>query len=358
MPTTRNRLVALVVAGPLLAACGGGGSPSAGGADAPPWGLDSVAIPGDKASIIAAFEALPAEVAGLQRTRVEPLQVSYGPGDELFVRAFRADGLDPSVRTAARFLDGLAHPPGELQIEETALDPEGELVYVVATGTEDSAPAYLAAWGAPDSVWVFAVNADSPRWRAALAEAFVEAVNASAPRPATPSPSLPPGWTLCTNDSLGYAIGYPMGWYTTDRVTRLEGKEPVVDPVPELACSFFDPNPVTIPVPGEFPATALEVHLVEEPIEEVLEAYADTRFYRILFREDTAVAGLPAVRLELELVDGLYTGDRYECVIDLGDQGTFQVLTTRVAGFTGHRRTYFEANKAIVDQAVETLLFL
>lgn len=71
VPTMRNRLVALVIAAPLLAACGGGGSPSAGGADAPPWGLDSVAIPVDKASIIAAFEALPAEVAGLQRTRVD-----------------------------------------------------------------------------------------------------------------------------------------------------------------------------------------------------------------------------------------------------------------------------------------------
>ena len=172
----RSRLMALAVTASFLATCDGDGSRSAEGA--PPWGLDSVVMPVAKASIVAIFEAFPVEVAGLRRTRVEPLQVSYGADQRVFVRAQRADDLDPSVRTAASFLDLLARS-GEVQIEEEALDPEGELVYVVATGNGDGATVYLAAWGAPDSRWVFAVTADSPRRRETLAEAFVNAVAAS-----------------------------------------------------------------------------------------------------------------------------------------------------------------------------------
>jgi hypothetical protein len=119
---------------------------------------------------------LPLEVAGLRRTREDPLEVSYGAAREVSFQALRADDVD--APSAVRWLDGLANS-GEVQVEESALDPEGEFVYVVATGTQDSAPAYLAAWGSPHSVWVFGVNAHTPELRAALAEAFVEAIDAS-----------------------------------------------------------------------------------------------------------------------------------------------------------------------------------
>lgn len=62
----RNRLMALAVTTSILAACDGDGSRSPESAEAPPWGLDSVAMPVDKASIIAVFDAFPAEVAGLR----------------------------------------------------------------------------------------------------------------------------------------------------------------------------------------------------------------------------------------------------------------------------------------------------
>ena len=57
----------------MLAACGGTGEEKAEG---PPWGLDSVALPADAASVVAALETLPQEVGGLARSASDDTALS------------------------------------------------------------------------------------------------------------------------------------------------------------------------------------------------------------------------------------------------------------------------------------------
>jgi len=56
----RSGILAFLFVVIVAAACGG----EEGKAEAPPWGLDTVVLPSDEASLRAFAEALPAEVAG------------------------------------------------------------------------------------------------------------------------------------------------------------------------------------------------------------------------------------------------------------------------------------------------------
>jgi hypothetical protein len=173
---------------------------------------------------------------------------------------------------------------------------------------------------------------------------------------ATPEPqatALPDGWVRCVNAEVGFSIGYPADWFTTDVYTTLDGSE---RPHPEVACSYFDPRPFVIPVDGEYPATALEAHLSRRPLATIVEQLTDATFYRPLSREELTIAGMPAVRLEGELVEGLRTGTRYDVLIDLGDGRTFYLTTLRQILSTGPTDPErYAANKAIVDLAAPTM---
>jgi hypothetical protein len=170
-------LAALVIGG-----CEGGAS------DEPPWGLDGIVPPADEASIARVFEAMPETVHGLDRASVGRLGVSYGETQRVQISAMQladtaqAQGFPATAGGYLRLLDD----SGELDVETRALGEAADVAYLIATTTSASELAdgtivnrrteYLASWGAPGSVWLFGIKADSSEHRAALAQAFVEAL--------------------------------------------------------------------------------------------------------------------------------------------------------------------------------------
>jgi hypothetical protein len=153
---------------------------------------------------------------------------------------------------------------------------------------------------------------------------------------------LPENWSLCTNAAAGYSIGYPAGWYTTH-------------PEPEQACQLFDPEPFPIPGGTDFPPPALSVAQTPGSVAEYLQVATDPAFWRTVTREDTTVAGHPAVRIETEFVASegeSEPGTRsYGYVLDR-DGTIVTVFATGLPGDAGYSRY-----KAVADKAVTTLRF-
>ena len=152
--------------------------------------------------------------------------------------------------------------------------------------------------------------------------------------PPTPS-ALPPGWRLCTNTHVGYSIGYPEDWYTTE--LRIEE-----------VCSQFHPTYFTIPQFSEYPLTALNVgQTSERPA-----TPTDPRYARTLLWEETSVGVRTAVRFEEEFTgEGLYEKGtmRYGYVIEPKGRA-LTVCAMAPPGTTGYADW-----KVVVDQAVRTL---
>ena len=165
-------------------------------ADAPPWGLDTVVLPRDEASLRALAAALPAEVAGRALADREFLTgARYGarytaPGKpDAFVGAVireNVEGFEPGM-TAAGYLELLARgfekdgfEGAPVEIEARALEPAGPLVYLVWSSTRDGRPWHAASWAESDGDWLFGVSADTPEARAALVAAFAEATSPAA----------------------------------------------------------------------------------------------------------------------------------------------------------------------------------
>jgi hypothetical protein len=188
----RSAVLAFLLVVIIVAACGGEERK----AEAPPWGLDTVTLPRDEASIRALTAALPDEVAGRALTDREFLTDGrYGarytaPGkpDASVGAVIRenVEGFEPGM-TAAGYLellargfekDGFERAP--VEIEARALDPAGPLVYLVWNSTLDGRPWYAASWAESDGDWLFLVSADTPETRAALLAAFAEATSPAA----------------------------------------------------------------------------------------------------------------------------------------------------------------------------------
>lgn len=176
----------------IVAACGGEERETA----SPPWGLDTVVLPRDEASLRALAAALPAEVAERALADREFSRgARYGarytaPGKpEAFVGAVireNVEGFEPGM-TVARYLellvrgfeeDGFEGAP--VEIEARALDPAGPLVYLVWNSARDGHAWYAASWAEPDGGWLFSVSADTAETRTALVTAFVEATSPAA----------------------------------------------------------------------------------------------------------------------------------------------------------------------------------
>ena len=58
--------------------------------------------------------------------------------------------------------------------------------------------------------------------------------------------ALPAGWRLCTNERMGYAVGYPGDWYSPALSAESE-------------CTFFDPAPVALPEASDVFGPTLQV---------------------------------------------------------------------------------------------------
>ena len=165
----------------------------------------------------------------------------------------------------------------------------------------------------------------------------------------TPPASFPAGWERCTNRALGYSMGYPGDWHTTD-ILNWEHD-------PSNACQWFSPTPFGPEgnVVSEGWGYPLEVGL-GGPFDRELRQTLDPAVARTLVQEELLVDGHRAVRLEYEtLVDVIAdTGLHYEYLIELDPETTLIVHTTATRGVEGE---YLE-NRTVVDLAVGTLRFV
>lgn len=166
----------------------------------------------------------------------------------------------------------------------------------------------------------------------------------------TPAPAvLPDGWESCANEVVGYSIGYPGEWFTTD---VLNGEQD-----PRYACRWFDPAPFDESgnVVSEGFAYPLEVGVRIGGLDDVL-ADETTGGVQVLMTEDTTVGGRRAVRLEVEFGDGpiLPAGTRlYEYLIELTPESTLRIFTADQPGVAWT----FDENRSIVDLAASTIRF-
>ena len=185
---------------------------------------------------------------------------------------------------------------------------------------------------------------------AVFALAIVVAWRAFRDAPVEPLPTadVPAGWVRCTNGALGYSIGFPREWHTTD---VLNGKQ---DPL--YACRWFSPDPFGPEgnIVAEGWGYPLEVG-IRGPFDRELRETLDPEVARILVQEELVVDGHQAVRLEYETLVDLIgePGLHYEYLIELDPETTLIVHTTAIRGVAG----VYEENRRIVDQAVETLRF-
>jgi hypothetical protein len=187
----RSAILAFLFVVIVVAACGGEERK----AGAPPWGLDTVVLPHDEASLRALAEALPGELAGralsdrefLKGTRYGARYTAPGKPDAFLGALIRenVEGFEPGM-TAAGYLELLARgfekdgfEGAPVEIEARALDL-GSLVYLVWNSTRDGHPWYAASWAESDGGWLFIVSADTPETRAALVAAFAAATSPAA----------------------------------------------------------------------------------------------------------------------------------------------------------------------------------
>jgi hypothetical protein len=165
----------------------------------------------------------------------------------------------------------------------------------------------------------------------------------------TEPPSLPPGermpasWRPCDNPPGGFSIGYPDDWHTA----TLDG---------QFACSFFHPEPFTIPANSEFPRVALQAGPTGESVAVYREQVTDPGFYTVVRDEDVTVLDRPGVRFEtVSLGEGLDEPGvrRYGYIIDSGGGDAFAVWTT-----ADPDETRYDDWKFVVDIARSSVRFL
>jgi hypothetical protein len=166
----------------------------------------------------------------------------------------------------------------------------------------------------------------------------------------TPPAGLPAGWERCTNGALGYSIGYPGEWHTTDVLVGTQK--------PSYACRWFSPSPFDASqgnVVTEGWGYPLEVG-IGGGFDQELRNVLDPEVARILTQEDLVADGHRAVRLEYETLVDLIgePGLHYEYLIELDPETTLIVHTTATRGVEG----VYEENRTVVDLAVGTLRFV
>ena len=166
------------------------------------------------------------------------------------------------------------------------------------------------------------------------------------PTPQTPSehPSANAGRDAvrCTNELRGYTVAYPEGWHTNAEV-----RPEFSDPIP--ACTYFSGQPMEIPPNAGLPAT------VAISIERWTAAPFSSEGWEVVSRQETTVAGLPAVVFEEE-----QTSDAGAPFSAVGDRGYgYQVElpdgTVLVAGTSSRADGDYADHRAVLDQMMATL---
>ena len=149
--------------------------------------------------------------------------------------------------------------------------------------------------------------------------------------------TLPAGWRRCTNSRFRYSIGYPGRWHALRR------------------CSLFDPKLMRVPPNTDFYGFALEATVAQDTARNVVRGYVDRRFYRVVTRRGTRVAGHPTTVLEVTATGmGLFARGThvYAYVVDVRGRPPLLIQTIRrpTRGWSSRKR--------VVDTAASTLRFL
>jgi hypothetical protein len=120
-----------------------------------------------------------------------------------------------------------------------------------------------------------------------------EETQAASTTTTSPESGLPAGWRLCTNERLGYALGYPGDWYSPALSAESE-------------CTFFDPTPVQLPESSDVFGPTLEV----APAQDTYDALVARRpGIELVERRELTVAGQPAVHVVRD-AEASYVVDR------------------------------------------------
>jgi heat shock protein HslJ len=156
-----------------------------------------------------------------------------------------------------------------------------------------------------------------------------------APTP-EPPPSIPPTATcdLVAPDGPSLAtLAYPESWST------------LAEPA-ELACRYFDPEPITVPDDPATLQTAVMVAATETPFADAIGAATDPANWDVTLQTDVTIGGQAATLVEAvatQETDGVPVGtSRFMYIIDYGAAGTVTIRTTGIADDSA-----YEANKSV-----------
>ena len=213
-----------------------------------------------------------------------------------------------------------------------------------------------------DGTNVVAFRKDGSEWTRRAATALVAAAvfvvgfvvvwRAFQPGPTVLPPqgdALPAGWVRCTNDVVGYSIGYPGDWFTTD---VFDGQAD-----PANACMWFQPDPFGPEGNGvsEGWGFPLEVAVRDAPLDDELARVLDPEVAQTVEQEELTIDGHRAVRVEYDTLIDLVAepGLHYSYLVELDPDTTIVVHTTETRGIV---EDYDEA-RSIVDLAAGTLRF-
>ncbi len=219
---------------------------------------------------------------------------------------------------------------------------------VLAAGCSVASPSAPASEGLPTATASTAAAlptlsaAPSASISAAPSPTTSPVPSATASAAASPA-ALPSGWQSCINTHVGFEIGYPADWHTT----QLNSEE---------ACQQFDPMVFTIPVDGEYPMTALNAVQTDYLFDPGRSGPGGEMCVDLILREPVTVDGRQAVRYEEQISGAMTYADgtmKYGYVIDREGR-EFAVFTTAHPGISPGAYADW---KAIVDQAVDTLRF-
>jgi hypothetical protein len=150
---------------------------------------------------------------------------------------------------------------------------------------------------------------------------------------------LPAGWRLCTNERMGYALGYPADWYSPALSAESE-------------CTFFDPTPIQLPEASDVFGATLEVAPAQESFTAVVDGLDDGRL--VQERRELTVAGRPAVEV-VSRADGEGLESRLtESATYVVDRGAEPPLVLRTVN---EPHANWEERLRILDEAARTLIF-
>ena len=165
--------------------------------------------------------------------------------------------------------------------------------------------------------------------------------------PGTEPPPAPPDHTVleqsCTNQQYGFQVDYPAGWV----VNQADGLPP---------CSAFDPEDASMPTAAEIPRDIAIVIRRDDVAFETVTDFDSDFTVRAVSREETTVAGRPAVVAEIEHTgDGMYQeGDRhYGYYVDL-DGRTLIGITH---GIDAADPPAYQERQRILDAMMNSLQF-